>query len=224
MDNEEFKPEEALENFAHNTEEKAQEISGDIEQKAEEAAEAVSEGFSDVIEEAAESAEDLKEEAETAADKAAETAESAAEDAAETFGFLFEETKEKAEEAAEAAAEDLAEAAEEFKGPIDELEKPVGAGRREPSIPQYVPKTYERPKAEEASETFTGMDDETEVDVLEPVSGSGSGIKGSLGGKKDEKSSKTVLWIILAILVCLCIGACCLIQALMAFFRFIASL
>ena len=235
MGNDEFNPEEVLKDFADKAEEKAQEVSADIEQKAEEAKEAFeekTEAAEEAAEDMIEKAEDFAEEAKEAAEEKAEALEEAAEDMVEKAEDFAEEAEEAAEEKAEAAeeaVEDMIDDAEdsvtvtletlmadEPEDEEDRLESPVSS--RKPSIPQYVPKTYAR--EEKVSETCE-FSDEPEVDVLEPVGGRVAGVRATVNAKGD-KSSKTAIWIILAVLVCLCVGACCMIQAFLAILRLIA--
>ena len=206
MGNDEFNPEEVLKDFADKAEEKAQEVSADIEQKAEEAKEA----FEEKTEAAEEAAEDMIEKAEDFAEEAKEAAEEKAEAAEEAVEDMIDD----AEDSVTVTLETLM--ADEPEDEEDRLESPVSS--RKPSIPQYVPKTYAR--EEKVSETCE-FSDEPEVDVLEPVGGRVAGVRATVNAKGD-KSSKTAIWIILAVLVCLCVGACCMIQAFLAILRLIA--
>ena len=206
MGNDEFNPEEVLKDFADKAEEKAQEVSADIEQKAEEAKEA----FEEKTEAAEEAAEDMIEKAEDFAEEAKEAAEEKAEAAEEAVEDMIDD----AEDSVTVTLETLM--ADEPEDEEDRLESPVSS--RKPSIPQYVPKTYAR--EEKVSETCE-FSDEPEEDVLEPVGGRVAGVRATVNAKGD-KSSKTAIWIILAVLVCLCVGACCMIQAFLAILRLIA--
>ena len=221
MDNNDFNPGDILDNLAKEAEDKARNVTADFEEKAEAAEEAVSDTFvkaEDFAEEAREAAEEkaeeVKEAVSDAADDAAETAEAFAEEAKDAF-------EEKAEEAEEDSVSVLDTLIHDDPGVEDTLEKPASA--RKPSIPQYVPKTYERSMPEAEPEASADEPAEDNIDILEPVGGSGSGVKGSLN-RSGGNSSKTVLWIILAVLVCLCLCGCCLIQGILAVLRVIARM
>ena len=55
------------------------------------------------------------------------------------------------------------------------------------------------------------------VDDVEPAP------RGVLNGKPEEKSNKTVLWIVLAILVLLILAGCCLVQAFFGILNLLAG-
>ena len=86
--------------------------------------------------------------------------------------------------------------------------------RHEPSIPQYVPKTYAR---ETPSEPVS--DDNSVYYVNDEVEPVGNGVKGSVIADDGEKKNNTLLWIILAVAAAILIAGCCAFSLIYGFMR-----
>ena len=247
MENEEYKPDE----FSGNTEmipDKLEEVTEEIKETAEDtfgtaadAAEEAAEAAEEKIEEISEAAEDvsdsmadavgeLTEEMAEAADDTAEAIDDirdevldAAEDAAEDIFPEAEADLSEAEEAAAKAYEDVVEAVRYTAPdkPADELQKVHPSQTHEPSIPQYVPRTFES-EAETPRSVRGSMQEPDPVDfpiIEDNVQPAPKGTLNADGGKPNN----TVLWIILAVLVCMLVAGCCLIQAVFGILKFLGA-
>ena len=99
-----------------------------------------------------------------------------------------------------------------YQKPEDELES-LPVTRREPVIPQYVPKTYSR---ETPSEPVSDGNSVYYVDdVVESV---GNDVKCSVENS-GEKKNNTVLWIVLAVAAAVIIAGCCCFSLIFALLR-----
>ena len=226
LENAAVSAENAAEDAIRNAEEKAAEKFEDLAEEVRNTEEKAAEEFSELKEEIAEGAEDFAEEAKEAFEEEKEAvleeAEALKEEAEETVEGLFTEIPEKAEE----VRKDFIEAVS-FNAPeesADELQDFRTLNSHKPSIPQYVPKTYAREIPEEPE--FSGVRgavSSPDYEGFPPVDDVEPAPRGVLNGKPAEKSNKTVLWIVLAILVCLVIAGCCLVQAFFGILNLLAG-
>ena len=154
-----------------------------------------SEKIEDVFDSIKEKAEDRAEELKTEKESLEESVKNSTKDAVETVQAYIDERE-------------------------DELETIPVRGHA-PSIPQYVPKNYTRETQEEANDAGVrgsvrndGYNGYPPIDDVQPAP---NGVKNAA----EEKSTNTVLWIVLGILIVLCITGCCMVQA---FFGIIKAL
>ena len=206
--------------------EKASEAVEEAEEKAAEKFEELTEEISDAKEEIAAGAEEFAEEAKAAFEEEKEAvleeAEELKDEAEETVEGLFTEIPEKAGEVKKDFIETVSFSAPEE--PADELQDFRTINSHKPSIPQYVPKTYAREIAEEpGTDGIRGSVNSADYEGFPPVDDVEPAPRGVLNGKPEEKSNKTVLWIVLAILVFLIIAGCCLVQAFFGILNLLAG-
>ena len=135
------------------------------------------------------------------------------EEAAEKKDEYAEQAESIREEVKEKALDDVEEIRGSIQKPDDELEQ-LPVTRREPSIPQYVPKTYTR---EIPSEPVS--DDNSVYNVDDEVQPVGNGVKASVSDRSDKKSDNKVLWIILAVVAAIIVAGCCAFTLIFALMR-----
>ena len=235
---------ESVESAAEDALQNAAETAAEVKESAEDLFEEIPEKADEVKDDLAEKLDEAFEMIEEAEEKAAEDAEGFAEAAAETFEEKKEailedadELKENAEEAVDGVFTKIPEKAKEVKkdlieavshsapeAPADELQDFRTINSHKPSIPQYVPKTYTREvPAEPERSGVRGAADPYDYEGFPPVDDVEPAPKGVLNGKPAESSNKTVLWILLAVLICLIVAGCCLIQGFFGILNMLAG-
>lgn len=135
------------------------------------------------------------------------------EDAAEKKEAYTEKAETIRENVKEKTRDNVEEIRGSFQKPDDELEE-LPVKRREPSIPEYVPKTYVR---ETPSEPVS--DDNSVYNVDDEVEPVRNGVKGSASDQGGEKNDNKLLWIILAVAAAIIIAGCCAFTLVFALMR-----
>lgn len=216
--------------------EKASEMLDDAEEKAAEKLDVITEEIRNAEESAEEKIAELKEDIAESSEEFAEEVKDAFEEEKEAFLEETAELKDKVEDTADGLFAEIPEKAAEIKNdfveavsykvpddPVDELQDFRTINSHKPSIPQYVPKTYSRDISEEPDTAGIRGAVNVPYEGFPPVDDVEPAPKGVLNADPEGKSSKTVLWIVLAILVCLIIAGCCLAQAFFGILNLIAG-
>ncbi len=192
-----------------------EELKETVAEKIDAAKEEADERHEEILEYAAETKESLRDFLDESAAEINEKREELRKDICDSVSESVSETEEKWNSFEEKIGEKTEEPdnkAEIFDNTEDALEQ-LPVTRRQPSIPQYVPRTYSRETSEEfdvsgvhGSAPRPDYDGYPTIDDVEPVP---NGVKNTA----ENKSPNTVLWIVLGILVVLCMMGCCLMQA-----------
>ncbi len=193
--------EERIDGFTETLEIKREEIAEETEK--------IKESFEENLDETADKINDLKDELREEVDESLNKAENFAEQSWDSVSENAEEIRDGIEEKAEDMISSMRSSIDQTE---DTLEQ-VPVNRHEPVIPKYVPKNYTRedPEMFETTES-RGYASDGNYDgypTIDDVQPAPNAIKNASGGK----SSNTMIWIVLAILVVLCMIGCCFIQA-----------